>query len=147
MHAFQRAPRRRALPEASNMTSTQHKDIANIISTAYFEGAFNALDTASMAQGFHPEFAILGADGEGMARFTIDNWISSIQTRKAQDGFDITSAKRDCRIISLDATGDVAAAKVEIYKDGALLYTDYLSLIKFPSGWKIASKVYAEHAA
>lgn len=42
-----------------------------------------------------------------------------------------------CRIVSLDVTEDCAAAKVEISKDGRLVYTDYLTLLKFRDGWKI----------
>ncbi len=120
--------------------------VKSVITKAYFQGAFNALNTESMAQGFHPDFAILGADSDAMERYTIAAWIKAIDARKAQPGFELASAKRDCRIIQVDVTQDVAAAKVEIYKDGKLLYTDYLSLIKFASGWKIASKIYAEHA-
>ncbi len=30
-------------------------------------------------------------------------------------------------------------------KDGRLVYTDYLSLLKFDSGWRIVAKVYHSH--
>lgn len=126
--------------------NTETNAISQTIMQSYFQGAYNALDTVAMAKGFHEEFAILGADGENLERFTIKDWITSIEKRKAQPGFDMTSAKRDCKIIQIDGTNGVGSAKVEIYKDGKILYTDYLSLIKFASGWKIVSKVYAEHS-
>ncbi len=51
----------------------------------------------------------------------------------------------ECKIVSLDVTGGAAAAKIEISKDGRLVYTDYLSLLKFTDSWKIAAKVYQAH--
>ncbi|MES2299743.1 MAG: nuclear transport factor 2 family protein [Pseudomonadota bacterium] len=131
---------------APGATSDTIDAIATVITQSYFQGAFNALDTAAMARGFHPDFAILGAEGEHMDRYALGTWLAAIEARKAQPGFDSASVRRDCKIISIDATANVGAAKVEIYKDGALLYTDYLSLIRFGAQWKIASKVYAEHA-
>jgi len=133
-------------PFAAGASSHDEKTIVKTIAESYFQGAYNALDTAAMARGFHPEFAILGADGDEMERYTISQWIAAIDGRKAQPGFDFESARRDCRIIDLNVTNGVAMAKVEIDKDGKLLYTDYLSLLKFAGGWKIASKVYFEHA-
>ncbi|MEM7355177.1 MAG: nuclear transport factor 2 family protein [Acidobacteriota bacterium] len=35
--------------------------------------------------------------------------------------------------------------KIELSKDGKLVYTDYLSLLKFDSGWRIVAKVYHSH--
>lgn len=119
--------------------------IRQVITESYFNGAYNDLNTVSMAQGFHPDFAILGADGDKLERFTIKEWIASIEKRKAQANFDIKKSKREGKIIHVDVTAGVASAKVEIVKDGSIQYTDYLSLVQFPSGWKIVSKVYAEH--
>ena len=51
----------------------------------------------------------------------------------------------DCKIASLDITGGSAAAKIELSRDGKMIYTDYLSLLKFDDGWKIAAKVYYAH--
>lgn len=134
------------LPFSSMAANTDTDAITDTITRSYFQGAYNALDTDAMAQGFHEDFAILGADGEKLERYTIKSWIAAINKRKAQAGFNIAAAKRDCKIIQIDQTNGAASAKVEIYKEGKILYTDYLSLVKFPSGWKIVSKVYADHS-
>jgi len=34
---------------------------------------------------------------------------------------------------------------VELFRDGELVFTDYLSLLKFDSGWRIVAKVYHKH--
>jgi hypothetical protein len=120
-------------------------DIETIIKTSYFKGAFNDLDTQAMRQGFHSEFAIFSADGKELKRYPIDTWIKGIEKRKQDPKYDSSKAKMDCKIVSLDVTGGAAAAKIEISKDGKLVYTDYLSLLKFADGWKIAAKVYQAH--
>jgi len=120
-------------------------DIETVIKTSYFNGAFNDLDTEAMREGFHPEFAIFSADGEELSRYPIDVWIKGIEKRKQDPNFDPSKAKMECKIVSLDVTGGAAAAKIEISKDGRLVYTDYLSLLKFSDGWKIAAKVYQSH--
>ncbi len=42
----------------------------------------------------------------------------------------------------IDVSGDAAMAKVELYRNGKHLFTDYLLLYKFESGWQIVSKNY-----
>ncbi len=148
MFHFQFAPLM-ALAMASGPALAGNDDsaaIRKVIDDSYCNGAYNRLDTKAMAQGFHPEFAILGADGDAIERYPIHTWIDAIEARKAAPGFDPASALRACRIINIDVTDGAASAKVEIDRDGTLLYTDYLSLLKFAQGWKIVAKVYAEHA-
>jgi len=119
--------------------------IGEVIVNTYFNGAFNRQDTVAMARGFHRDFAIFSANGEGLERYPIQNWIDSVNARKVALDFDATTAQRDCRIVQLDVTGGAAMAKVEIDRDGKRLYTDYLSLLKFGNNWKIVAKVYVEH--
>jgi hypothetical protein len=116
-----------------------------VVNSSYCNGAYNALDTDAMARGFHPDFAIFGADGDKLERYPIADWIKAIKARKAKPGFDPASAKRECKLVTVDVTGSSAMVKAEISKDGKLVYTDYLSLLRFQSGWRIAAKVYTEH--
>lgn len=126
--------------------ATSEQDaVRQVVSSAYCNGAYNTLDTSAMAKGFHPDFAIFGPDGDKLERYALADWINAIKQRKAKPGFDPASAKRECKLISVDVTGHAAMVKAEIRKDGKLLYTDYLSLLRFASGWKIAGKVYFEH--
>jgi Putative lumazine-binding len=129
----------------TDVAATAETTIRQVVNESYCNGAYNALDTKRMAQGFHADFAILGADGDAIERYPIKTWIAAIDARKAKPGFDPASAVRDCQIVSIDVTGDVATVKAKITKAGKLQYTDYLSMIKFKSGWKIAAKIYAEH--
>ena len=120
-------------------------EVEKVILASYFNGAFNDLDTESMRKGFHPDFAIFSAKGNEISRYPIDTWIKGIEKRKQDPNFDKSQSKRDCKIASLDVTGECAAAKIEISKDGKMIFTDYLSLLKFDDGWKIVAKVYHRH--
>ena len=120
-------------------------DVEKVIQSSYFNGAFNDLDTVSMRKGFHPDFAIFSAKGNEISRYPIDAWIKGIEQRKQDPNFDKAQAEMDCKIASLDVTEGCAAAKIEISKNGKIVYTDYLSLLKFDDGWKIVAKVYHAH--
>jgi len=119
--------------------------VRDVVNRAYCNGAYNALDTVAMARGFHPGFAIISPGTDQLALYTIGEWIAAIEKRKSAPGFDIATAKRECHLNSVDVTGDVANVKMEVRKDGVVIYTDYLFLLRFADGWKIVSKVYQDH--
>jgi hypothetical protein len=122
----------------------EKNEVKSLIESAYLNGAFNDLDTASMKMGFHPVFKIHGVkEGELMA-YPIADWIESIEKKKASP--DYTPKKWDYKFAYVDVTGIAASAKIELSKDGKHVYTDYLSLLKFEDGWKITDKVYYRHA-
>ena len=132
---------------ASGILNADSKaEVEKVIQASYFNGAFNDLDTVSMRKGFHPDFAIFSAKGNEISRYPIDTWINGIEKRKQDPNFDKSQSKMDCKIASLDVTGECAAAKIEISKDGKMVFTDYLSLLKFDDGWKIVAKVYHRHS-
>jgi hypothetical protein len=134
-----------ALIMTSSLNADSKTDVEKVIKVSYFNGAFNDLDTVSMRKGFHPDFAIFSAKGNEINRYPIDAWIKSTEKRKQDPNFDKAQAKMDCKIASLDVTGECAAAKIEISKNGKMVFTDYLSLLKFDDGWKIVAKVYHRH--
>jgi hypothetical protein len=129
----------------SSLDADSKADVEKVIKASYFNGAFNDLDTESMRKGFHPDFAIFSAKGNDISRYPIDAWIKSTEKRKRDPNFDKAQAKMDCKIASLDITEGCAAAKIEISKNGKMVFTDYLSLLKFDDGWKIVAKVYHAH--
>ena len=120
-------------------------EIKGLIEKAYINGAFNAWDPDAMAAGFHPDFAIFSAKGESIQKYPIKDWVENVRKRKAEDGFDPANNKWEHKFASVDVTGGSASAKIELSKDGKKVYTDYLSLLKFESGWKIVAKVYHKH--
>ena len=128
----------------AKLSPEQHA-VKEVIEHCYFNGAFNKLDTEAMTKGFHKDFAIFSARGDELGRYEIATWIKGVQKQKADPKFDPKSARMDCRVVAIDVTGGAAAAKIEIRREGRMVYTDYLSLLKFESGWKISAKVYHQH--
>ena len=119
--------------------------IRKVIENSYFKGAYNELDTKTMSEGFHKDFAIFYAEkGDTLGKYPINDWIKGIEKRKADPKFDATKKPWKGKILFVDVTGGSAIAKVEMRKNDKLVYTDYLSLLKFEKIWKIVGKVYTE---
>ena len=119
--------------------------IRNLIEKAYINGAFNELNADDMEAGFHPGFAIFSAKGKELGRYPIAKWVAGARKRKASADYSPEKSKMDYEITNIDVTGGAAAAKVILSKDGKLIYTDYLSFLRFEDGWKVAAKVYHKH--
>lgn len=125
--------------------SAAEKEVKDLILKCYIHGAFNELNPEAMRKGFHKDFAIFSADGEEISRYPIDVWADGVEKRKAKADFDPAKNKWEHNFASVDVTGGSAAVKIELSRDGKHVYTDYLSLLKFDSGWKIVAKVYHRH--
>lgn len=132
-------------PSLSAIPLEDDVSIRKLISTAYINGAFNKQNIDDMKSGFHRDFAIFYGNGNAMERYEIETWISDTKTQKTKEGFTPQSVSIASKLVSLDITGNSAAAKLELYRDGNLIYTDYLLFIRFDEGWKIAGKVYHSH--
>jgi hypothetical protein len=130
---------------ASSEDDMARREIESLIEASYINGAFNDLDTKTMREGFLPNFAIHGVQDGALRRYPIDEWIANIEKRKQSPDFDPADQKWDHNFAFIDVTGAAAVAKIELFKDGKHVYTDYLSLLKFKDGWKITDKVYHLH--
>ncbi|MEM1319803.1 MAG: nuclear transport factor 2 family protein [Bacteroidota bacterium] len=119
--------------------------IKDLILKSYVHGAFNELNPEEMRKGFHPDFAIFSANGEDIRKYPIAKWADRTAAQKSDAKFDPAKNKWDHRFASIDVTGGSAAVKIELSKDGKHIFTDYLSLLKFDSGWRIVAKVYHKH--
>lgn len=120
-------------------------EIKALIEKSYVHGAFNELNPEALEQGFHPDFAIFSADGEAIKKFPIAEWVKRTRDRKASADFDPAKNVWKHHFASVDITGHSASVKIELSKDGKKVYTDYLSLLKFDSGWRVVAKVYHRH--
>lgn len=121
------------------------KEVKELVLKAYVNGAFNALNPEAMSAGFHPDFAIFSADGEKISKYPIADWVEGTTKRKNDPKFDPAKNVWEHNFASVDVTGGSAAVKIELSRKGKHVYTDYLSLLKFESGWKIVAKVYHKH--
>ncbi len=120
-------------------------EIKKVVLEGYIHGAFNELNPEAMSKTFHEDFAIFSTKGKDLSRFEIEDWVERTKKRKSSDDFDPAKNKWDHKFDVVDATGGSAMVKVELSKDGKLIYTDYLSLLKFDAGWRVVAKVYHKH--
>lgn len=120
--------------------------VKELVLKSYINGAFNELNADAMRNGFHPDFSIYSAKGETISKYPISKWAEGVEKRKGNN-YDPNDVKNiwDHKFIAVDVTGGAAQVKVELSNQGKLVYSDYLSLLKFDSGWKIVAKVYHRH--
>ena len=93
-------------------------------------------DVASLKAAFDPDAKLFWVRKDGtLGQLSQEDWYK---------GFAATAGKEEqgmLGIVSIDVSGNAASAKVrEEY--ASTVYTDYVTLLKLPSGWRIVNKVY-----
>lgn len=118
--------------------------VKKVIQSAYVDGLQNEGDITKIKAGFHPDFYLLGMDeGDKMWRYSIKDWSDKQLQKKAKGELPLTGDKLiSVKFKDVDITGNAANVKLDYYVGDAHIYTDYLSLYKFESGWKIVSKIF-----
>lgn len=130
---------------ATNYIPKEEAAVKDVIMTGYVHGAFNELDPEAMAKTFHKDFAIFSPDGEEISRYPISNWVESTKNRKEDPNFDPKNNVWEPKFNSISVNGNAAVVELELHHKGKHVFTDYLSLLKFESGWKVVAKVYHRH--
>jgi len=126
-----------ARPTAAQTSSAPPSDETAVreVIGRYLHGLqFN--DVASLKTAFLPGAKLFFVKRDGsLGELSQADWYK---------GFEPNAGKReegDLRIVSVDITGNAASAKIrEDYP--ASIYTDYVSLLKLPEGWRIVNKIY-----
>ena len=93
-------------------------------------------DVPSLKKVFYPEAKLLFVKKDGtLGQLTQEQWYK---------GFEASAGKEDegeLTVVATDITGKAASVKVrEVYPTS--VYTDYVSLLKLGTQWKIVNKVY-----
>jgi hypothetical protein len=89
---------------------------------------------------YHPEMKMFFIRDGALNQRTAAEYIAGVSGKPAPD-----ESRRKRRIVSLDVTGDVGVAKVELDYPDAFL-TDYLTVIKVEGSWKVINKVFHRKA-
>jgi len=118
--------------------------IKELINKAYVEGLHNGGNLDETRKGFHPGFDLLILKNNQMEKLPIYNWIESTEKRRKETPAPVLT-KTTVKFVNIDITGTSAVAKIELLREGKLIFTDYLSLYKFEEGWKIVGKIYFKH--
>ncbi|KAB2868989.1 MAG: nuclear transport factor 2 family protein [Bacteroidales bacterium] len=127
------------------MAQTNDNDqIKEVINKAYIEGIHNGGDLNETRKGFHPGFDLLMLQNNQLNKLPIYNWIESSE-RARKENLNAQRPKTTVNYVNIDITGTAAVAKIELLREGKLIFTDYLMLYKFEEGWKIVGKTYFRH--
>lgn len=118
--------------------------VKKVITQAYIEGIQNQGDIEAVRQGFHPDFEMLINRNGQLSKFPISAWIERLEQRKANPS---ASAQPPVsgKFLAVSITGNAAVVTLELHRENKLIFTDYISLYKFGSQWKIVSKIYHQH--
>ena len=120
-------------------------DIKAVVQSAYVEGVHAKGDPSLMRQGFHPDFRMLVLRDGKMSAVTLDEWIGRLEARNKENP-NAPKPAIQAEFPVVDITGNAAAVRVELSRDGKHTFTDYLLLYKFPEGWKIVSKIFQAYS-
>ncbi|MFW5707707.1 MAG: nuclear transport factor 2 family protein [Bacteroidota bacterium] len=126
------------------MGSEKEKEaVVNVVTSAYVEGFQNLGGKEMMEAGFHPTFVMVLNRGGQLSELPLARMIGIVEQRLANP--DYQHVPVEAKILDVDVTGNAAMVKLELYREGKLLFTDYLGLYKFENGWKIFNKLYNQH--
>jgi len=124
----------------------QEKDkeaIKKVIQTSYVDGLQNKGPVSDIEKGFHPGFNLLGLRNDDLTKWPIYSWVKYHEKGLKEDPAPPNEDEIvTCKYPMIDITGTAAVAKIELFKGGKKIFTDYLSLYKFEDGWRIVSKIY-----
>ena len=134
-----------ALGQNESGKSSDEAGIKVVIQSAYIDGIHNLGSIEAVRNGFHPGFNLLIKNKDNqLQELPIYTWIETTEKRKAENP-DGPSEKTTVEFLNIDITGDAAVAKIDLFKTGKRIFTDYLMLYKFEDRWRIVGKIYYKH--
>ena len=116
-----------------------------VVKSAYVDGVHAKGDAALMRAGFHPTFRMLVLKDGAVTHVTLDEWAGRIEKGAAERKGPAPEIRHE--FTHVDVTGNAAVVRLELHRDGKHTFTDYLSLYRFPEGWKIVSKTFQARPA
>lgn len=131
-----------AVLAGSTVAASQPSDLdaVRIPLDLYLQGQAEG-DGSYMRRAFHPDATVSWMHDGAVAQRTAEEFAALFARGPAPD-----EADRHRRISSIDVTGDVAVARIELDYPGAFL-TDYMTLVRVGDEWKIIHKAYTRGPA
>ena len=116
-----------------------------VVKTAYVDGVHAKGDPALMRQGFHPDFRMSVLRNGVMTQVSLADWVARLEKGNQERKGPRPEIRHE--FPHTEVTGDAAVVRVELHRDGQHTFHDYMSLYRFPDGWKIVSKIFQSHAS
>ena len=100
---------------------------------------------ASMGKGIREFKRSISEAGDAVTQLSRDAWIARIEASNAARKADAPKPTTTADIQVLDRVGDSAVVRVNLFRDGKQIFTDYISLYRFDAGWKLVGKIFHRH--
>ncbi|MGZ5443611.1 MAG: nuclear transport factor 2 family protein [Thermoanaerobaculia bacterium] len=123
---------------------SEHAAIVAVVDQAYVHGVHIDGDADKMRAGMHDSFVMFVRSDKGITQMTRDAWIERLTASKA-GAANATKPEIKANITVLDRSGNAAVARVDLFRDGKQIFTDYISLYRFDDGWKLVAKTFHRH--
>lgn len=124
-------------------TQSPEEAVKQVVTSAYIQGIHNNGPIEDIRTGFHPTFAMLRLMDNTVKPLPIEDWIASIEKNRKEGK--ASTVKTEGKFINVSVNGSAAQVQLELYREGKLIFTDYLLLYHFTEGWRIVSKTYFRH--
>lgn len=133
------------LPVPAAASDAAERDaVMKVVVDAYVNGVHAAPSAEAMRRGFHPDFRMLVLGKDQLSAVTLDEWAGRIEKAAAAPA-PAARPKITHEAARVEIAGHAATVRLELYRDGRHTFTDFLSLYKFPDGWKIVGKTFFTH--
>lgn len=123
---------------------SEHAAIVAVVDQAYVHGVHIDGDADKMRAGMHDSFVMFVQSDKGVTQTTRDAWIERLTASKARAA-NTSKPEIKANITVLDRSGNAAVARVDLFRDGKQIFTDYISLYRFDDGWKLVAKTFHRH--
>ena len=117
---------------------TEDAAIIEAVDRAYVHGVHIDADAEKMRSGMHETFVMYVLGEKGVTQVTRDAWIARLATATGRP-----DTKANIKV--LDRTGNTAVVKVDLFRDGKQIFTDYISMYRTSDGWKLVAKTFHRH--
>ena len=119
--------------------------IKEVVDRAYVHGVHIDSDPAKIRSGMHESFIMFVRNGDAVTQLSRDAWIARIEAANAARKPDAPKPTTTADIQVLDRVGDSAVVRVNLFRDGKQIFTDYISLYRVDNGWKLVGKIFHRH--
>lgn len=120
----------------------EEERIKKVVEVAYINGVFNDATTDAMLKGFHPKFKIQFIKDDSLVVYSLQQWKSSLDKWKSNRK-NWKNVVGEINILAIE--NEIAVVRVDVSQENKILYTDFLSLYHFSTGWEITNKIYTVH--
>lgn len=112
--------------------------IVAVVDEGYVQGIHLDADAEKVRKGMHESFVMFVRTESGVNQLTRDQWIARLKPR------DASAPRPDMKadITVLDQSGDAAVVRVNLFRNGKQIFTDYIALYRFADGWKMVAKTF-----